>query len=115
MSSERSWCHRQGKTAGSITIFTITFFITTMRNDGEYLGSSTADQLVMDMFADPQHDLQMTAVFTKHYVIQQTLEEERRAADMEHIANIEKARHNVIVYAWSKVYHPFLLLFNSFK
>lgn len=57
----------------------------------------------VDMFADPRHASQMTAAFTKHYAIQQTLEEQRRAVDAERIANIEKAKHNVIVYAWPKV------------
>jgi hypothetical protein len=68
--------------------------------------SSTA----VDMFADPRHASQMTAAFTKHYAIQQTLEEQRRAADAERIANIEKAKHNVIVYAWPKVCPPFFSL-----
>jgi hypothetical protein len=59
------------------------------------------------MFADPRHASQMTAVFTKHYGLQQTLEEQRRAADAERIANVEKAKHHVIVYAWPQVCLPF--------
>jgi hypothetical protein len=75
----------------------------------EILMASTST--AVDMFADPRHASQMTAVFTKHYAIQQTLEEQRRAADAERIANIEKAKHNVIVYAWPKVCPPFSSLF----
>ncbi|KAF8227886.1 hypothetical protein L208DRAFT_276281 [Tricholoma matsutake] len=67
----------------------------------EILMASTST--AVDMFADPWHASQMMAVFTKHYTIQQTLEEQRQVADAEHIANIEKAKHNVIVYAWPKI------------
>jgi GRF zinc finger len=56
-----------------------------------------------DLFADPRHASQMTAVFTEHYTCEQAREEQRRAADAERIANIEKAKSHVIVYAWQKV------------
>jgi hypothetical protein len=56
-----------------------------------------------DFFADPRHASQMTAVFTEHYARQQALEEQQRAADAERIANIEKLKSHVIIYAWQKV------------
>ena len=62
-------------------------------------GTSTST----DFFADPRHASQMTAVFTEHYARQQALEEQRRAADAERIANIEKVKSHVIIYAWQKV------------
>ena len=48
-----------------------------------------------DLFADPRHASQMTAVFTQHYAREQTIQEERRAADAECIANDVRARHSV--------------------
>ena len=60
-----------------------------------------------NFFADPRHASQMTAVFTEHYARQQTLEEQRRAADAERIANIERVKSHVIIYAWQKVCHSF--------
>ena len=56
-----------------------------------------------DMFADPRYASQMTAVFTKHYALEQSREELRRAADIERLANIDKAKHHVVIYAWPKV------------
>lgn len=60
-----------------------------------------------DFFADPRHASQMTAVFTEHYARQQALEEQQRAADAERIANIEKVKSHVIIYAWQKVCYSF--------
>jgi hypothetical protein len=74
--------------------------------------STTSASTAVDMFADPRHASQMTAVFAKHYVLQQTLEEQRRAADAERIANVEKAKHHVIVYAWPQVCLPFRYAFS---
>ncbi|KAF8232625.1 hypothetical protein L208DRAFT_1271279 [Tricholoma matsutake] len=54
------------------------------------------------MFTDPCHASQMTVAFTQHHACQQSLEEAQRAADAEHIVNIEKAKHHVIIYAWVK-------------
>ena len=50
----------------------------------------------------------MTAVFTEHYARQQALEERQRAADAERIANTEKVKSHVIIYAWQKVCRSFL-------
>ena len=58
-----------------------------------------------NFFEDPRHASQMTAVFTKHYACQWALEEQQQAADAEHIANIEKVKSHVIIYAWQKVCH----------
>ncbi|KAF8233779.1 hypothetical protein L208DRAFT_1265094 [Tricholoma matsutake] len=55
-----------------------------------------------NLFADPWHASQLTAVFTKHYVTQHALEEQRRAADAEPLENIEKAKSHIIIYAWQK-------------
>ena len=55
-----------------------------------------------DLFADPCHASQMTAVFTQHYARKQTIQEERRAADAECMANDVRARHSVIVYGWAQ-------------
>jgi hypothetical protein len=66
-------------------------------------GTSTST----DFFADPRHASQMTAVFTEHYARQQALEEQQRAADAERIANVEKVKSHVIIYAWQKVCHSF--------
>jgi hypothetical protein len=68
-------------------------------------GTSTST----DFFADPRHASQMTAVFTEHYARQQALEEQQRAADAERIANIEKVKSHVIIYAWQKVCLFFLV------
>jgi hypothetical protein len=68
-------------------------------------GTSTST----NFFADPRHASQMTAVFTEHYARQQALEEQQRAADAERIANIEKVKSHVIIYAWQKVCHSFFL------
>ena len=56
-----------------------------------------------DLFADPRHASQMTAVFTQHYAREQTIQEERRMADAERMANDVRAKHGVIVYGWAKV------------
>jgi hypothetical protein len=56
-----------------------------------------------DMFADPRYASQMTAAFTKHYALEQSREELRRAADTERLANIDKAKHHVVIYSWPKV------------
>jgi len=66
-------------------------------------GTSTST----DFFADPRHASQMTAVFTEHYASQRALEEQQRAADAERIANIEKVKSHVIIYAWQEVCHSF--------
>ena len=50
----------------------------------------------------------MTAVFTEHYTRQQALEERQQAADAERIANTEKVKSHVIIYAWQKVCRSFL-------
>ena len=60
-----------------------------------------------DFFADPRHASQMTAVFTEHYACQQALEEQQQVADAERIANIEKVKSHVIIYAWQKVCHSY--------
>jgi hypothetical protein len=65
-----------------------------------------------DLFADPRHVSQLTAVFIKHYATQHALEEQRWAANAECPENIEKAKSHVIIYAWQKVDFiptPFLL------
>jgi hypothetical protein len=55
------------------------------------------------MFADPRYASQMTTAFMKHYALEQSREELQRAADAERLANIDKARHHVVIYAWPKV------------
>jgi hypothetical protein len=47
----------------------------------------------------------MTAAFTQHYATEQAREERQRAENAERLANIERAKHHVIVYAWPKVCH----------
>lgn len=46
----------------------------------------------------------MTAAFTKHYALEQDREELRRAADTEQLANIDKAKHHIVIYACPKVH-----------
>ena len=57
----------------------------------------------VDMFANPRYASQMTAAFTKQHAIEQALEEQLRAVDAERLANLEKAKNHVIIYAWPKV------------
>ena len=64
------------------------------------------------MFADPQYASQMSAAFTQQYADKNALEEQRRAVDAERLANIEKAKNHIIIYAWPKVSH--LLLKHDF-
>ena len=64
---------------------------------------ATTTSAAKDMFADPRYASQMTAAFTKHYALKQGREELRRAADTERLANIDKAKHHVVIYAWPKV------------
>lgn len=45
----------------------------------------------------------MTAAFTKQHAIEQAREEKLRAVDAERLANLEKAKNHVIIYAWPKV------------
>ncbi|KAF8240136.1 hypothetical protein L208DRAFT_1068197, partial [Tricholoma matsutake] len=45
---------------------------------------------------------QMTMAFTQHYATEQAQEEHQWAENAEHLAIIEKAKHQVIVYAWPK-------------
>jgi hypothetical protein len=74
------------------------------RSSSPSLNTATAGALTStDLFADPRHASQMTAIFTKHYAREQAQEEQRRAADAERIANVEKAKSHVIIYAWQKV------------
>lgn len=65
--------------------------------------SVTTASTSKDLFADPRYASQMTAAFTKHYALEQDREELRRAADTERLANIDKAKHHVVIYAWPKV------------
>jgi hypothetical protein len=58
----------------------------------------------VDMFANPRYASQMTPAFTQQHAIEQALEERRRAADEERLANLEKAKNHVIIYAWPKVF-----------
>ena len=60
---------------------------------------------MMDLFADPRYASQMTAAFTQQYADKHALEEQQRVVDVEHLANIEKAKNHVIIYAWPKVPH----------
>jgi hypothetical protein len=55
------------------------------------------------MFTNPKYASQMTAAFTKQHAIEQAREERLRAADAERLANLEKAKNHVIIYAWPKV------------
>ena len=63
-----------------------------------------------DMFADPCYASQMTAAFTKHYTLEQDQEEWWQAVDAEWLANINKVKHHIIIYAWPKVC-PFCMAF----
>ncbi|KAF8227788.1 hypothetical protein L208DRAFT_1294878 [Tricholoma matsutake] len=56
----------------------------------------------MDLFADPRYGSQMTTAFTQQYADKHALEEQQRAVDVERLANIEKAKNHVIIYAWPK-------------
>jgi hypothetical protein len=57
----------------------------------------------IDLFADPRYASQMTAAFTQQYADKYALEEQQRVVDAERLANIEKAKNHVIIYAWPKV------------
>jgi hypothetical protein len=69
----------------------------------ESSATTTGTSSATDMFADPRYASQMTAAFTKHYALEQGREELRRVADTERLANIDKAKHHVVIYAWPKV------------
>lgn len=56
-----------------------------------------------DMFANPCHASQLAPAFTQQYALKQALEEGKRAADAKRLANIEQAKHSVMVYGWAKV------------
>ncbi|KAF8229573.1 hypothetical protein L208DRAFT_1076304, partial [Tricholoma matsutake] len=43
----------------------------------------------------------MAPAFTQQYVLEQALEEGKQAADAKCLANIEKAKHSVMVYGWA--------------
>ncbi|KAF8057808.1 hypothetical protein FPV67DRAFT_1401177, partial [Lyophyllum atratum] len=45
---------------------------------------------------------QMPPVFTQQYAQEQVIEEHRRAADAERLANIQRAKDHVIGYGWAK-------------
>jgi len=62
----------------------------------------TATATARDIFANPRYASQMTAAFTEQNAIHQAIEEKRRAVDAERLANIEKAKNHVIIYAWPK-------------
>ncbi|KAF8799393.1 hypothetical protein BYT27DRAFT_6862923 [Phlegmacium glaucopus] len=65
-------------------------------------GSSTTADLGLDFFANPHHASQIVPAFTQQYALEQALEESKRAADAKQLANIEKAKHSVIVYGWAR-------------
>ncbi len=65
--------------------------------------ASTSTARDRDMFANPRYASQMTAAFTEQHAVHQALEEKRRAEDADRLANIEKAKNHVIIYAWPKV------------
>ncbi|KAF8219142.1 hypothetical protein L208DRAFT_1342984 [Tricholoma matsutake] len=58
----------------------------------------------------------MTTIFTNNYMCEQAREEQRWAADAEHIANIKKAKSHIIIYAWQegKVSPSFAVVFPHF-
>jgi len=45
----------------------------------------------------------MTAAFTQQHADHQAQEEQWQAVDAERLANFEKAKNHVIIYAWPKV------------
>ncbi|KAF8060188.1 hypothetical protein FPV67DRAFT_1674151 [Lyophyllum atratum] len=55
-----------------------------------------------DAFAHPRYASQMPPVFTQQYAQEQVIEEHRRAADAERLANIQRAKDHVIGYGWAK-------------
>lgn len=67
--------------------------------------ATASTSTAMDLFADPRYASQMTAAFTQQYADKQAMEERQRAVDAERLANIEKAKNHVIIYAWPKVFH----------
>ena len=73
-----------------------------------YAHQSHKYRIVRDIFANPQYASQMTAAFTEQNAIHQAIEEKRRMVDAEHLANIEKAKNHVIIYAWPMVHLIFI-------
>ena len=45
----------------------------------------------------------MTAAFTQQHAIEQTREEHRQVVNAERLANVEKVKNHIIIYAWPKV------------
>ena len=78
-------------------------------------GPSTTVGPALDFFANPCHASQIVPAFTHQYAREQAFEESKRAADAERLANIEKAKHSVMVYGWARVSLSFLLLLATFK
>ena len=63
------------------------------------LTATASTSTVRDMFANPRYPSQMTATFTEQHAVHQALEEKQRAEDANRLANIEKAKTHVIIYA----------------
>ena len=68
----------------------------------------------VDFFANPRHASQIAPAFTQQYAREQALEESKRAADAERLANIEKAKHSVMVYGWARVSSCFFTSLHNF-
>ena len=79
----------------------------------ELLMASTSASEAMDMFANPQHASQLTSVFTKYHAVKQAQEEHQQVLDAKRLANIEKGKHQVIIYSWPKVFGFFIVFFWS--
>lgn len=72
------------------------------------LTATASTSTARDMFANPRYASQMTAAFTEQNAIHQAIEEKRRAVDAERLANIEKAKNHVVIYAWPTVHLIFI-------
>ena len=65
--------------------------------------SMASTSAAVDMFANSQHASQLTTAFTKYHATEQAQEEHQWVLNAEHLANIKKTKHQVIIYAWPKV------------
>ena len=55
------------------------------------------------MRAEPNHASHILPVFTERWATEHSLHEEQQRQDAEKLANLQKTKHTVFVYAWIQV------------
>ncbi|KAG6824017.1 hypothetical protein H0H92_008255, partial [Tricholoma furcatifolium] len=65
--------------------------------------SNAAPSTSRNALPDPRYASHMPPIFTEQWEREQQLREERRCADAARIEGVKRAKHTVVVYAWSEV------------